>query len=288
MKKLIINADDLGLSRSVNKGIIELFCKGVLTSSSLLVNMPGFDDAVSLIKSDRSLCVGVHINVVRGQPVSPVERVGSLCKGDSFRGSIPYLMALPYVYKQGLEEFATECRAQIEKALSKGVCITHLDSDKHIHIIRPFFKTLLKVAQEYGILKIRCINETPYLPSFLFNPSCFFNQQRYTALYLSYCSMENRKLLDAHNFHSPDHFFGVSATGHMTLEDYIRILSDLKEGTTEIMCHPGYVDDEWQNYPLNQDRINIKRQKELSVLLDPRIKESIQQHGISLMNYREL
>ncbi len=253
MKKLIINADDFGLSRSINRGIIELFKINALTSTSLLVNMQGFDDAVSLIKENQSLGVGIHINVVRGKPVSCVEKVRSLCGGDFFRGSIFSLLRLPYAHKKGLDEFARECRAQIEKALARGVQITHLDSEKHIHIIKPFFKVLLKIAQEYGISKIRCINEIPYLSHNIFNTPYFFNKQLYAALYLSFCSIQNKQLLDSYNFNSPDYFWGVSATGNMTLENHTWILSNLKEGATEIMCHPGYIDNEWQGYPLNRE-----------------------------------
>ncbi len=290
MKKLIINADDFGLSRGINRGIIELFKKGALTSTSLLVNMPGFDDAVSLIKENQSLGAGIHINVIRGKPVSPVKKVGSLCESGFFRGSIFSLLGLPYTHKKGLDEFGRECRAQIEKAVSSGIHITHVDSEKHIHIIKPFFKILLKIAQEYGISKIRCINEIPYFSHHIFNFPYFFNKQLYTALYLSFCSIENKQLLDTHNFNSPDYFYGISATGNMTLENYTRVLSNLKKGTTEIMCHPGYIDNEWKSYPLNREKyyINSRRQKELSILLSPKIKELFKQHGISLMSYREL
>jgi hopanoid biosynthesis associated protein HpnK len=284
MKKVIINADDFGLSRSINQGIIELFRNGVLTSASLLVNMPGFKDAVGLIRDNPSLGVGLHINVMRGKPVSSRDQVRSLCQGDHFRGSLVRLWTLPYIHKGVLREFAVECRAQIEKALSHGIQITHLDSEKHIHIIKPFFKVLLKVGQEYGISKIRCINEIPYLRRDL------ANKRSLTALYLSWRSMRNKRMLKAHQFHSPDHFYGVANTGRMNLADILEVLSNLKNGTTEIMCHPGYIDDEWQRDPLVRENyyINSARPEEISILLNTKIKGLLQQHDISLMSYKEL
>lgn len=290
MKKLILNADDFGLSRSINEGIIESFRRGPLTSTSLLVNMPGFDDALHLIRENQSLGTGIHINVFRGEPVSPARRIKSLCRGSFFRGSLPALLALAYIHKEGLDEFAIECRAQIEKALSHGIRITHLDSEKHIHIIKPFFKIFLKVAKEYGISKIRCINEIPYFPQEILHLRDAFNKQRYAALYLSFLSKENKKLLKDCDCYSPDYFYGISGTGRMTLSRCERILSNLKEGTTEIMFHPGYIDNEWKTYPLNREKyyINAKRDEELNVLLNPRIRELIKEHNILLTTYRDL
>jgi len=290
MKKLIINADDFGLSRSINRGIIELFGKGAITSTSLLVNMPGFEDALKLIKENQSLCVGIHINVLRGKPICPVEKVSSLCEGGFFRGKLFSLAFLPYINKKILEEFAQECRAQIEKAISQGINITHMDSEKHIHLIQPFFSILLKIAQEYSISRIRCINESSYFRHAVFNPPYFLNKQLYAASYLSFCSMKNRKLQGSYKFNSPDYFYGVSTTGNMTLENITWALSNLRDGTTEFLCHPGYIDHEWQDYPLKRERyyINATRHKELSLLASPRVKELIKQQGILLMPYREL
>ncbi|MDE2008561.1 MAG: ChbG/HpnK family deacetylase [Candidatus Omnitrophica bacterium] len=289
MKKLIINADDFGLSRGINKGIIELFNSGVLTSASLMVNMPGFEDAVRSIRDNPGLGVGLHINVLRGRPVSPVEGVGSLCEGGFFHGNVNRLAALCYTGKRCLEEFAVECRAQIEKALSRGVRITHLDSEKHVHILSPLFKVLLTIAGEYGILKIRSINEIPYLGQRA-GLGRVFKKQSYTALLLSCCSMINRRMLETYHVKSPDYFYGASVTGRMTLEGCIRVLSGLKKGTTELMCHPGYIDEEWQDPVLNRQKyyINAARQREMEVLRCLGARGVFKQYGISLSSYGQL
>ena len=91
-------------------------------------------------------------------------------------------------------------------------------------------------------------------------------------------------------FRSPDYFYGVSATGRMSLDGLTQVLSNLKEGTTEIMCHPGFIDDEWQDFPLNREKyfINGQREKEMGVLLSPKIIEQLHQRNVSLISYREL
>ena len=288
MKRLIITADDLGLSRGINKGIFQAHRDGTLTSASLLVNMPGFEDAVDQIRQAPGLSVGVHINVVRGRPLRPASKTGSIFRGDVFEGSLNKLVTGCFG-KRMRDDFERESRAQIEKALDAGMVISYVDSEKHVHMFPPFFRVLAGMVAEYGISRIRCVNETVCLMSALRHPFWPLHRQM-AAIGLSWCGAMNRSVLRAFRLQSPDHFVGIRDTGRMTGPRLQSILSCLEEGTTEIMCHPGYIDEEWERPPLCREKyfINSAREEELSGLIDPALKVLIIRLGIDVVGYAGL
>jgi len=160
MKKVIINADDFGLVQGVNEGIIKAHQEGILTSATLMANMPGFKEAVVLAGANPKLGVGVHLNILRGQPVSPTKKVESLLSKElRFIPSVSSLLRRIVWKRINFDEVEREFRAQVEKVLEVGLEPSHIDSEKHIHLIRPLFRIVLKLAKEYKIDKIRFIQE---------------------------------------------------------------------------------------------------------------------------------
>lgn len=287
MKRLIINADDFGLSKGINRGIIKAYQEGILTSASLIVNMPGFEDAISLIRRNPGLTVGIHLNIIRGEPVLPSFKLPSFTIGRCFLRSPLKILGVIYSGKLSLKELEIECRAQIEKLLQRGISITHIDSEKHLHLINPIFAVITKIAREYGISKIRCINEISLFDQDTANLSFIFRRQFYNRLFLNMTSAQNRLLVQRYHLKTADYFCGV---GGMTRLKYERALLNLKNGTTEIMCHPGYIEDEWQNYPLSREKyyLNVNREQELNALIDQRLKELIRRLNIELISFKEL
>lgn len=287
MKRVIINADDFGLSKGINSGIIKAYQEGILTSASLMVNMPGFEDAINLIKINPGLTVGIHINIIRGKPVLPPSNLQSFTKGGFFLKSLLKILGVIYSGKLRLRELEIESRAQIERLLQRGISITHIDSEKHLHLIKPVFAVITKIAKEYGIFKIRCINEIPYFGRDADNLPGIFRRQFYNRLFLNLVSTQNRPLIQRYNLKTTDYFYGV---GGMTMLKLERAFRSLKDGTTEIMCHPGYIEDEWRNYPLCREKyyLNVNREQELNALIDRRLKELIRRLNIELISFKEL
>lgn len=277
----IINADDFGLCRGVNEGIIEAHTRGILTSASLMANMPGFDHAVDLSRRHSGLGVGVHLNVIRGQPVASPARVsGLLSSGGTFTGN-PYLVLKSLVTgKLSLAEIETEFRAQVEKILAAGIAPDHLDSEKHVHALFPVFSVAVKIAREYGIRGIRLVNEFCLaggpIPAF-------------KALALSVAAPLLRKRLRAHGIMAAGSFRGLCVSGRMTRRRLEGILERL-EGVCEIMVHPGRMTPEL----LALDRmtgcayIRNHRRLELDVLLDEGPKKILKRRGITLVTYKDL
>ena len=148
--KLIINADDFGMSRGANFGIIDAYKRGVVRSTSIMAGMPGFDHAIELLNSDKdldNLGCGVHLTLTAYKPVlnnhkTIVDENGFFYKRIDSKEAVK---------KFDLEEIYNEFSAQIKKVLNNGVEITHLDSHHHIHTIEPLKPVIESLISEYKL-----------------------------------------------------------------------------------------------------------------------------------------
>ena len=280
-RRAIINADDFGLCRGVNEGIIEAHDSGILSSASLMVNMPGFDHAVELARRRPKLGVGVHLNVIRGVPVAPPDRVsGLLSAAGVFTGS-PYTVLKRLTSGELRQaEIETEFRAQVEKVLASGIAPDHLDSEKHVHALFLVFPTAAKIAAEYGIRGIRIVDEFCLAGGPI--PAL-------KALALSAAAPVLRRRLRAHGIMAAARFRGLCVSGRMTRRRLEAVLERL-EGVCEIMVHPGRMTPEL----LALDRmtgcayVRNHRKLELEALLDEGPKRILKRRGIVLTTYGEL
>lgn len=158
MIKLIVNADDFGLTEGTNYGIIDGHINGLVNSTTMMMNMPGTEHAVHLAKEYKTLGVGVHLVLTAGEPL--LKNVPSLVGTD---GSF---------HKQGIvregnidpEEVEREWTAQIEKFLSYGLIPTHLDSHHHVHGLPILHDVLERLAAKYNIPIRRCEEERAVRP----------------------------------------------------------------------------------------------------------------------------
>jgi len=279
MKKVIINADDFGLCAPVNEGIILAHRQGILTSATLMANTPGFDQAVALARENPTLGVGVHLNIVRGRPLSSRETIPSLLGPDgrflAKPGRILRQLATGRIKPVEIER---ELRAQIEKALATGLPLTHLDSEKHMHAAPAVFKIALKLGGEYGFRKIRFIREYALAK----HPV-----QSLKAAYLSACCGRMKRRVLAAGFVITDAFYGICNSGRMSAGAFRRIFQRLGEGSAEIMVHPGFrtpalfaVESEVGRY-----YINAFRERELQALLDPGLPAIARGQDIELIGF---
>ena len=154
MRRLIINADDFGLTAGVNRAIVEAHEKGVVSSATLMANGPAFAQAVSLAQSMPRLGVGCHVVLVDGAPLLPQTQVHSLLdrSGNStgdprFREGISRFGALAMLGRLAADEIEAEATAQIRKLQASGIPVTHLDSHKHTHLFPSVLRPLLRAAK---------------------------------------------------------------------------------------------------------------------------------------------
>src|ERR1700693_16618 len=171
MKQLILNADDFGMTRGVNEGIIRAHRDGILTSATLMANGPEFDDAVASAKLNPGLGVGCHLVLVAGPAVAPKGKISSLADEN---GNLPESLGL-FVARltAGLirtKAIEREMRAQIEKIRAAGIEPTHLDTHKHNHAYPKVMESLARVGKALGITRVRKPMEKS--PRLLEEPSC--------------------------------------------------------------------------------------------------------------------
>jgi len=161
MKRLIVNADDFGLTAGVNQAIMEAHQDGLISSTSLLANGEAFVNALAASRQAPRLGVGIHLNLTEGKPVAPASSVPSLTNGCGFFARKPAgLWRAMLLGRVSVVEIERELRAQIEKVLAAHMAPTHLDSHKHVHALPELGKMSLKLARQYGIRAIRCMAET--------------------------------------------------------------------------------------------------------------------------------
>jgi chitin disaccharide deacetylase len=290
MKRLIVNADDFGLTAGVNQAIIEAHQDGLISSTSLMANGEAFADAIAVVLRAPRLGVGLHLNLTEGNPVAPARSVPSLINGRGlFARKAAGLWRATLVGRVSAAEIERELHAQIEKVLAAGIVPTHLDSHKHLHALPGVGDMSLKLARQYGIRAIRCVAETwpalGYLLDRFPRAKARILRQRLNSLALSTLSRGWRRRLPQTGLACAEHFYGVTPTGFLDEELLREILRRLPDGTSELMCHPGHVDQALRQTPT---RLLEQREREYQALTRPDIKLLAKELGIKLVDYGDL
>ena len=212
MRRLIVNADDFGLTPGINRAIIEAHTRGIVTSATLMANMPAFDEAVRLAKAHPTLGVGLHFNLTQGRPIVAPEQVPSLLnERGEFLGTSTQLWQRALTRRLQREEIVLEFRAQVEKVLEAGLQLTHVDSHKHAHAIAPVFAAINATLGLYNIRALRLPREPVRWGQAC--RSLKLLKQALTASALSYLCRDFQRQLDATATRTTAAFFGITQTG---------------------------------------------------------------------------
>jgi chitin disaccharide deacetylase len=281
MKSLIVNADDFGLTSGVNRAVIEGHTRGIITSTTIMANMAAFDEAIRMAKDHPTLGMGLHLNITQGMPVAGAARVRSLT--DS-RGEFLDTLALLHRILTGnlrIEELEVEIRAQIEKVINTGLHLTHIDSHKHSHAIPQVCDALIKTIGDYGIYAIRLPREKVGFNGGVHSIKRF--TQSIGALSLAQLCRVSVERMRKAKIRTTDAFFGVAQTGFWTNKWMMKFIEGLPEGVSELMCHPGYDDEELKNV---KTRLRGSRMAELKLLTDPEIIEKIRESQVRLTSWK--
>lgn len=158
MKKIIINADDFGLKSSVNQAIVESFQKEFINSTTIMANMPGFEEAVELaFKHKINDKIGIHLNLEGILLTSNILSTNLFEKKNIFKFKDKRLN-LFFISKNENNLIFKEFAAQIEKVKKVGIQITHIDTHHHIHEIWPLTPIIMSLLKDYNIPKMRILN----------------------------------------------------------------------------------------------------------------------------------
>jgi chitin disaccharide deacetylase len=282
VKRLIVNADDFGLTAGVNRGIIEAHTRGIVTSSTLMACGAAFENAVTLAKQTPSLSVGCHVLLVDASPVLDVQHVSTLTfehnGAPKFRDSIVGFACLAVTGRLDEAQIEAEITAQIRKLQSAGIEVSHLDSHKHTHIFPAAFRPMLRAAKNCGIKAIR----NPFEP--LVFASARDWKRRFQLGILRSFRASFRQSLNEAGMITPDGCIGIVATGGLNFSTFRALIEHLPEGTWEFVSHPGYNDADLARI---KTRLHGSREKELEILTSQEIKDLLQREGVELVSYRE-
>jgi len=287
VKNLIVNADDFGWTEGVTRGICEAHLKGLVTSTSLIANGAAFTRAVALARHTPALGIGVHLNLTNGPPAAAKAQVKSLVNAaGEFDASPESLLLRLASNTASLAEIENEWHAQIRKIREAGIEPTHLDGHKHVQMLPGLFEIALRLAKRHAIPAIRVSHEASPLRSALSaggekNASVVM-KQGVQARGLKLLARDAHELAERAGIATADYFCGIAQTGELTREGLARLIRVLPEGTTELMCHPGYADDD---LAATSTRLQASRQTELEILTDTSVRNLVASQGIRLINY---
>jgi predicted glycoside hydrolase/deacetylase ChbG (UPF0249 family) len=287
LRNLIVNADDLGWTEGVNRGIAETHRNGIVTSASLLANGRAFGSGGELARTTPGLGVGVHLNLSDGEPVAGRELVTTLLNERGELAGRPESLLLRLARRSILlEEVEREWNAQIQKVRDSGIEPTHLDGHKHVQMLPGLFEIALRLAKRHGIRAVRVSHEESSLRAALSagakQKGTVVMKQGVQARGLKLLAPDAREQAERAGIATADYFCGIAQTGELTREGVLRLMQILPEGTTELMCHPGYVDAELAN---SATRLQASRQAELEILTDTGIRNLVASQGIRLIDY---
>jgi predicted glycoside hydrolase/deacetylase ChbG (UPF0249 family) len=280
-KRLIINADDFGLCEGVNKGIAEAHAKGILTSTTIMVNAPAAEQAAEIAKKLPNLGIGVHLNLTNGKAVCREAIVKLLLGPDGNFGLSPGKLAIASLISgRARAAIETELAAQIQWVLNRGIKPTHLDSHKHFHSFPMIFPIVCRLAKRFSIPAIRYA----YEPKQLCRPPWPFTdaQGRKTAALVRTMAKINR--WQNRSFFKTNALLGVAHTGKINT-NFLRAVSLYNPvATAELLTHPGYTGD----LDSSQTRLVRQREIEIEALCSEKTKQCLNDARIKLVHYGQL
>ncbi len=272
-RRLIVNADDYGRTPSVSRGIRDAHRNGIVTTTTVMINLPGaLEDVRSGMERTPALAFGVHLNLTCGKPLTPPDRVPTLIDANGWFHGKDQIFSNPEMLD--LAEAKMEYKAQIERFLQTEMELDHLDSHHHLGIASTgLWNLLTELAIEYG-----CGVRTSFPMDIL--------EEDLLALFpadmINFCRTQAKEQLDTLAIPHPDYFYASFFGDGAVSDNLIKLLRELPDGVSEIMCHPGYSDESLEK----TSGYNRIREQELAVLTDQSALTAITSGNIELHTYR--
>jgi len=268
VRRLVVNADDFGLSHSVNDAVIRAHREGILTTASLMVNEMGFAEAVKLAKENAKLGVGLHLTLLAGHSALPPEKIPGLVDSRGEFGNNPFTGGMKYFFKRNLREpLRAEIHAQFEKFYSTGLKLDHVNGHLNIHLHPTILKIIL---DNMGRSPMRLT----YDPFFL-NARLAAGRWGYRfshAVIYWILSNRARPLLAQRRIRHTEAVFGLLQNGCVDSDYITKLLPCLPPGDSELYSHPS----------LGQFA------HELDALINPTVRALAQKLGLQLIRYQDL
>jgi predicted glycoside hydrolase/deacetylase ChbG (UPF0249 family) len=295
VRRLIVNADDFGLTSGINRAVAEANQRGIVTSTTLMANAHAFAEAATLagtFAGQGSFSVGCHVVLLDGEPLSPPDRVATLLEPHAgngnprFRESLNGFAAAAFRRKLDPGEIEVEAAAQFERMRAAGVQPSHFDTHKHAHMFPAVLRPLLRAAKAHNVPAVR----NPFGQLWPLPLRSILGTRRLWARLAQLNVLRSfaanfRREVEAHGLRTTDGSLGVLATGILDLKLFSAMAESMPDGTWEFVCHPGYNDAELDTV---RTRLRQSREQELELLTSEEAKAILRRQQIQLISYHEL
>ena len=277
LKRLIVNADDWGLTPGVNRGIVQGFQHGIVTSASLLVTGSAFEDAVALARNFPALDVGLHLALVEEQAVLPPEALPTLVdKTGRLPGTKAEFFKRALLGRISWDEVEREIVAQIARFQQTGLRLSHLDSHQHLHMFPPVFQIVTRLIRGMDRVWIRN-SAGPWRKSPGVRMGRWFQR-----LGLNLACLWARGLHNPPGLQMQDGIYGFEVSGSLIRSALEQILRKIPDGLYELSCHPGEGDLETC---AQYGHWGYRWAEELEALTAPETRWLLQEQGIALTSF---
>jgi predicted glycoside hydrolase/deacetylase ChbG (UPF0249 family) len=234
-----------------------------------MANGSAFDDAVRLARETPTLDIGCHLVLITGS---------SLLSGKRYPQTVAQLLAA--LARREIRPY-DELAAQVRRIFDAGIRPTHLDTHKHTHLAPPVLDAVARLGDEFGIRWVRQPFDFPLNALRAGVPRL----KRMTSDALGLMRSRFHRVLERHGCRATDHFSGFQITGRFRTAELVELFAFLPDGSTELMCHPGYCGESLREA---RTRLKESREHELEALTAPETREAIALNGIELVRYAQL
>ena len=278
MRYLIINADDFGMSREINEGVKQGIEAGIITSVSVMANMPYFDDAVQFLRKHPEVSVGLHFNITEGSPRLKPKEIGTLLREDNSYYHWSSLVLKLLLNQCSMKEIMLVLVSQYKTLKKTGLKITHIDSHHHIHLYPTIFQGFIDFAHQEKVAALRSrrfrfLRLTESLRKGLI-------PKQY--IILSVCLFNNFFIKKSEDLYEVNSIYDVNWDTHLTEKKLLSIIKNLSPGVTEIICHPAIMNKN------GNAKFLQPRQHGLDLLLNKSFMNEIRKNDIKLISRTEL
>jgi chitin disaccharide deacetylase len=275
--RLIVNADDFGITEAVNRGIVAAFDRGIVTSTSIMATGAAFEHAVDLARRRPGLAVGIHLVLTEHRPLIGARAAASLVgSGGCFPAHVTQLLAKKLRGRISLAEARLELDAQLERVRDAGVAVSHIDGHQHVHVLPGIAALVAELAAKHGVAAVRYPAER--VRRYMLRNVKHLRRLAEQAALRAFCELSPLKPL-----RRSDEFVGFYFGGRLDETNLATVLAGIPPGcTVELMCHPG--DDDMQA----SDDWAYAWAAERDALTSPRIRDVVAQRGMQLISHRDV
>ena len=279
LKNLIVNADDFGRHELINRAVEVAFKSGCLKSATLMAGGIAFDDAVNRAKKLPGLGVGIHFTIANGNPILPPKEIPTLVTAEGiFHADYVTFLKRYLCGKISFDEVRAELAAQLEKFSRTGLTLTHFDSHQHLHHVPAVIDIALDLAATKNISAMR-VADTRIFDGELKNFGQLIGRAGLSSLAKFAAHRAHKK-----NFVTPEHFAGIVAGESVNENFLLKLIDNLRDGTTEVMLHPG------TDNKILRDFCDWTHnfEAELNAVTSPRVMSALDEKNIAAINFADL